>query len=270
LNKSTLLAFLNEIGATPRKELSQNFLINSSAICQIADLAEISPSDWVLEIGAGAGAITQELLARGAQVLAIEKDPTYAHHLERMQTEDQRLHIRCCDFLQFPLNALQAMSPTWKVVSNLPYQITAPILEMLCDHASYFTSATLVVQKEVGDRICAKPHTKIMGSLTIFVQFYAGFAGSFPISSSCFYPKPAVESMGLRLNFKHTKPPIDPLLFFPIVRKAYQQRRKMLTTSLKTVCPTLGAILITLGLSPKVRPEELTLENWIALIKAIV
>jgi 16S rRNA (adenine1518-N6/adenine1519-N6)-dimethyltransferase len=269
LNKSTLLDFLNEIGATPRKELSQNFLINSSAISQIVDLAELTPGDWVLEIGAGAGAITQELLARGAHVLAIEKDRNFAHHLERMQTEDQRLQIRCCDFLQFPLDTLLALSSTWKVVSNLPYQITAPILEILCDHASLFTSATLVVQKEVGDRICAKPHSKIMGSLTIFLQFYTEFAGSFPLSASCFYPKPAVESMALRLDFKPSKSPIDPLLFFPIVRKAYQQRRKMLTTSLKTVCPTLGAILITLGLSPKARPEELALEDWIALVKEI-
>lgn len=269
MNKSTLLAFLHEIGATPRKELSQNFLINPSIISHIAELAEITPGDWVLEIGPGAGAITQELLARGANVLAIEKDRTFANHLEGMQTEDQRLHIRCCDFLQFPLDPLKALSPTWKVVANLPYQITAPILEILCDHNSLFTSATLVIQKEVGDRICAKPHSKVMGSLTIFVQFYADFAGSFSISSSCFYPKPAVESMALRLNFKPTEPPIDPLLFFPIVRKAYQQRRKMLATSLKTVCPTLGTILAVLGLSPKARPEDLTLENWIALIKAI-
>ena len=269
MNKSTLLAFLNEIGVTPRKELSQNFLIDPTTISHMADLAEIHPGDWVLEIGAGAGAITQELLARGAHVLAIEKDRNFAHHLERMQTKDKRLHIQCCDFLQFPMSSLQTFSSTWKVVSNLPYQITAPILEILCDHAAQFTSATLIVQKEVGDRICAKPHSKIMGSLTIFLQFYSTFAGSFPISSNCFYPKPAIESMALRLDFKHTKPPIDPLFFFPIVRKAYQQRRKMLTTSLKTLYPTLGTILTSLGLSPKARPEELSLDDWLILVQAI-
>jgi 16S rRNA (adenine1518-N6/adenine1519-N6)-dimethyltransferase len=264
--KSDLLAFLAKIHAAPRKSLSQNFLVDSAVIGKMASLAEIGPGDWVLEIGAGAGAITQELLARGARVYAIEIDPLFAEHLERLQTPDRRLHVECADFLAFPLAKLRALSPLWKVVSNIPYQITAPILEVLCKSAGLFESATLIMQKEVGDRICAKPRTKWMGSLTIFVRFYTEFAGAFQISPASFYPKPDVESMALRLDFKHETPPIDPKVFFPIVRKAFQQRRKMLTTSLKTVCPNIGKALEMAGLSTKVRPEELSLEEWVLVV----
>ena len=262
MNTSELITFLNAIGARPRKDLSQNFLINSSVIEHIVDLAEIVPGDWVLEIGSGTGAITEVLLSRRAHVLAIEKDPLFAKHLQRMQTEDHRLEIVCSDILNFPIPT----EKKWKVVSNLPFQITAPILTILCDQSHQFESATLVVQKEVGDRIAAKPHSKLMGALTIFLQFYTELAGSFPIPSDCFYPKPAVESTALRLNFKHGPPPIDSNLFFPIVRKAFQQRRKMITTSLKPMYPELAETLLKVGVPTKARPEDLTLQEWIEII----
>lgn len=264
--KSDLLAFLAKHHLTPRKSLSQNFLVDSATIAKMVSLAEIGPGDHVLEIGPGAGAITQELLDKGAHVYAIEIDSLFAQHLTRLQTPDNRLHVECADFLTFPITQLRALNPTWKVVSNIPYQITAPILEVLCDNRELFMSATLVMQKEVGDRISAEPRTKLMGSLTIFVRFYTEFKGAFPISATSFYPKPDVESTALRLDFKHEAPPIDPKMFFPIVRKAFQQRRKMLTTSLKAMCPNIGKALEEAGLSLKARPEELSLEEWILLV----
>ncbi len=264
--KSDLLAFLAKHRLAPRRSLSQNFLVDAAVIKKLVSLAEIGPEDWVLEIGPGAGAITQELLARGAHVYAIEIDSLFAGHLSRLQTPDNRLHVACADFLTFPIATLRALSPTWKVVSNIPYQITAPILEVLCEAAGLFQSATLILQKEVGDRICAKPRTKLMGSLTLFVRFYTEFIGAFSISAASFYPKPDVESMALRLDFKHEPPPINPAVFFPIVRKAFQQRRKMLTTSLKTICPNIGKALEMAGLSTSARPEELSLEEWVLLV----
>jgi len=264
--KSDLLAFLAKHHLTPRKSLSQNFLIDSAVIAKMVSLAEIGSGDWVLEIGPGAGAITQQLLDKGAHVYAIEIDSLFADHLARLQTSDKRLQVTCADFLTFPIAQLRALSSTWKVVSNIPYQITAPILEVLCDNTELFTSATLVMQKEVADRICAKPRTKMMGSLTIFVRFYTEFIGAFPISAASFYPKPDIESTALRLDFKHEPPPIDPKVFFPIVRKAFQQRRKMLTTSLKTIYPNIGKALEGAGLSTKARPEELSLEEWTQLV----
>jgi 16S rRNA (adenine1518-N6/adenine1519-N6)-dimethyltransferase len=266
VNTSQLIAFLNSIGARPRKDLSQNFLINPDAIAKIVDLAEVAAGDWVLEIGPGTGAITQELLKRGAHVLAVEKDPLFAKHLQRIQTESNHLEIVCCDFLSFSIPSQQ----TWKVVSNLPFQITAPILTSLCGASQQLTSATLVVQKEVGDRICAKPHSKLMGSLTIFLQFYAQLISSFPLSSDCFYPKPAVESTVLQLRFKQSQPPIDPDLFFQIVHQAFQQRRKMVTTSLKTLYPKLGKTLEKVGIPTNVRPEDLSLQEWIKIIAELL
>lgn len=267
MHKSELISFLTEIGASPRKGLSQNFLIDSAVISKIVSLAEIHPGDWVLEIGPGAGAITQEILKRDAHVYAVEKDLLFAEHLERMQTEDRRLRVECGDFLEFRVEKLLQLSPQWKVISNLPYQITAPILEVLCDHAHVFESATLVVQKEVGQRIYAKPKTKTMGALTIFVQFYAELGKNFGISAHCFYPKPGVDSMAFRMNFRQGAPPVDPQVFFPVVRRAFQQRRKMLASSLKEVVPHLGEVLEKVGISPKARPEELSLEEWVLVVK---
>jgi 16S rRNA (adenine1518-N6/adenine1519-N6)-dimethyltransferase len=264
MHKSELLALLATIGASPKKSLSQNFLIDSAIIRKFVTFAEVSQGDQVLEIGPGAGAITQELLARGAHVLAVEKDSVLAKHLERMQTEDGRLEVVCGDVLEFPLETLRGK---WKVVSNIPYQITAPILEALCESAALFESVTLVIQKEVGDRISAKPRTKMMGSLTIFVQFYTEFVGAFPIAAACFYPKPDVESMALKLRFRRELPDIDPKVFFPVVRAAYQQRRKMLTTSLKEMCPNIGKALEAAGVSMKARPEELSLEEWVIIVR---
>lgn len=276
MNQSELVSFLHEIGATPRKTLSQNFLIDQNIVAKIAELAEIRPKDNVLEIGSGPGAITKKLLLSGANVLAVEMDRLFSTHLLRFQTFDNRLSAQCADFLEFPIdfyinsensNALGAL-PLWKAVSNLPFQVTAPILEKLCDHARFFSSFTIVVQKEVGERIRAKPRTKEFGSLTVFLAFYTQFIDSFPISATCFYPRPKVESMAIRLDVRNP-PDICPKVFFPIVRKAFQQRRKMLSSSLRFIDANIKSILKSLGLSENARPEELSLDAWVAFVQSL-
>ncbi len=266
MSKSELLTFLHEIGANPQKWLSQNFLIDKNIIAKVAELSDIQPKDKVLEIGPGPGAITKQLLAAGAKVVAIEKDPIFAEHLERLQTPDSRLEVVHADFLKFPL---QSLGSEWKAVSNIPFKITAPILEKLCNHSSQFSSFTLVVQKEVADRIKAKPKTKEFGSLTLFLQFYTAFQTAFPILSTSFYPRPAVDATILHLLCREPPQGIDAEHFFPLMRKAFQQRRKMLTSSLRDLHPGLKADLEKIGVSAKARPEELSLEKWIQLFKII-
>lgn len=261
MNRTELLSFLHEIGAHPKKGLSQNFLIDGNVVRKIVQLGDVKPGDQVLEIGPGAGALTQQLLAAGASVLAIEKDFLLAQHLSRLQTPDHRLEIHPADFLKFNLPPIR-----YKVVANLPYNITSPILEKLCLHS--FESLTIMVQKEVADRIKAKPGTKEFGSLTLFLQFYSTLHSSFSVSASCFYPRPTIDSTVLRLDAR-TPPSINPDHLFPIIRKAYQQRRKTLTSTLRTLHPSLGMLLESLGLSAKARPEELSLDQWIALIRKI-
>jgi 16S rRNA (adenine1518-N6/adenine1519-N6)-dimethyltransferase len=262
MNKKELLFFLHTIDASPRKWLSQNFLIDRNIVAKIIEVADVRAKDKVLEIGPGAGAITTQLLDTGASVLAVEKDLLFAKELNRFQTPDNRLEVAEGDFLKFPL---ESIGKGWKIVANIPFKITAPILEKLCEHSHQFTSFTLVVQKEVTDRIKAKPKTKEYGSLTIFLQFYTTFDSALPTPSSCFYPRPEVDSTVVHLVCKEPPQGVDPDRFFFLVRKAFQQRRKMLTSSLHDVYPELRTHLEALEISLKARPEELSFDEWIRL-----
>lgn len=266
MKRSELFDFLQQIGAKPKKGLSQNFLIDSNILHKIVALADVGPGDYILEIGPGPGALTTELLQRGAHVLAVEMDQTFAKHLHRLQTSDNRLTVICDDFLRYPLTSLP--SHHWKVVANLPYKITTPILEKLCQKAHRFTSFTIMVQKEVADRIRAHPKTKTIGSLTLFLQFYTTVHGAFLVSPHCFYPEPSVSSTVVRLD-THEPPPVEPDLFFMLVRRAYQHRRKMIATSLKSITPNIGDALERAKISAKARPEDLSLQQWLHLFEQL-
>jgi 16S rRNA (adenine1518-N6/adenine1519-N6)-dimethyltransferase len=200
------------------------------------------------------------LLDLGATVTAVEKDPVFAKHLNRFQTADKRLTVHSADFLTFPI-----VGSSYKAISNIPFKITAPILEKLCTHSDQFHSFTVIVQKEVADRIKAKPKCKQFGSLTLFLEFYTEYKSSFHISPSSYFPRPNVDTTALHLNCHPPPDKIDSEMLFFMIRIAFRQRRKMLTTSLKAQFPHLRKCLKELGLSEKARPEELNLDEWIKL-----
>lgn len=255
---SELLSFLETLGVAPKKGLSQNFLIDPNIVRKIVRTAEVKPGDRVLEIGPGPGALTQELLAAGATVIAIEQDPVLARALHRLQTGDRRLHVHTADALTFPLETISAE----KVVANLPYHITTPLLERLFTFPCL--SITVMVQKEFGARLAAKAGTKEFGSLTLFAEMYTKVADLFPVSSACFYPKPSVDSSVIRLD-RHAPLLADPEPFFRLTRRAFQQRRKCLSTSLRETFPTPHTqnMLETLGIRKDARPEMLSLNDWL-------
>ncbi|HSX11131.1 MAG TPA: 16S rRNA (adenine(1518)-N(6)/adenine(1519)-N(6))-dimethyltransferase RsmA [Chlamydiales bacterium] len=253
---------MDRIGARPKKHLSQNFLIDPSTIRKILDLAQVRPGDHVLEIGPGPGALTTALLEAGAHVHAVEIDTAFATELHRIQSD--QLTVYEADFLTFPMKRLPAH---FKVVANLPYHITSPILEKL--FATPFTSLTLMVQKEVATRMASPPGTKDFGSLSLFVQFYSHLHSSFTVPAHCFYPRPQVDSTVIRLDTR-TLPPVDPLHFFSLVHKAFQHRRKMLTSSLALPKDQVRQALTTLGIRPDARPEALSLDQWVALTIALI
>lgn len=263
MNLSDLFAFLNRIEARPKKGLSQNFLIDSNIVKKIVQTAGIEPGDSVIEVGPGPGALTFALLEAGANVFAIEKDTLFAKELSRFQTADGRLTVFEADFLEFDLKERKFPSPL-KVVANLPYNITAPILEKFFDHSHLFSSLTIMVQKEVADRMGASAGTKDFGSLSVFTQFYTRPVSSFKVPPSCFYPQPKVDSTVVRLDFRPS-PPIPPSPFFSLVRKAFQQRRKMISTSLRVLFSTdrIKKTLIAIGSRPDARPENLSLPQWV-------
>jgi 16S rRNA (adenine1518-N6/adenine1519-N6)-dimethyltransferase len=251
-----LIAFLQRTGAHPKKRLSQNFLIDPSVVKQIVQTAEAT-EEPILEIGPGPGALTSALLKQGSYVYAVEMDPLFAKELERFQ--NGRLRIFQADILSFPLEHLP--KPI-KVVANLPYHITTPILERL--FALPFSTITIMVQKEVAERMSASAGSKTFGSLSLFVQFHASIHSHFPVPAASFYPKPKVDSTVIRLDRKPL-PPIDPTYFFSLVHKAFQQRRKMLTSSLPFPKEAVQQALTLVGAPFTARPEALSFEQWVQL-----
>ncbi|HLB53161.1 MAG TPA: 16S rRNA (adenine(1518)-N(6)/adenine(1519)-N(6))-dimethyltransferase RsmA [Chlamydiales bacterium] len=262
---SELLLFLERIGRRPNKSLSQNFLIDPNIVRKIVDLAAIQ-SDSVLEIGPGAGALTEELLKRNVHLFAVEKDPILADELKK---KFDKLTIFPCDILKFDLSSLCSYAPL-KVVANLPYHITTPILEKLLCERDLFSSFTVMMQEEVAQRIQAKPGSKEFSSLSLFLQFHTAIQGSFKVSPSCFYPRPKVSSRVLHFSLK--PPPIqEEAQLFSLIRKAFQMRRKMIRTSLQSFAPQekITEALVAAKVSPNARPEELSLEQWIIVFQKL-
>lgn len=266
---SDLQAFLKEWGLHAKKGLSQNFLIDGNIVQKIVNAAEVSSEDFVVEIGPGPGALTQALLERGARVLAIEMDPIFAEALVRLQTPDQRLEIVQADILKFPLaeTLRKRQGKKCKVVANLPYHITTPILTLLFPLSDLIESLTIMVQKEFGDRMSSQKGTPEYSSLTVFLQFYGAVASSFTVGPNCFYPRPKVHSSVIHCKLH------PPLLagseekFFQLTRTAFGQRRKMLRSSLKDLYSPekIEAALLQIGHPVTERPEELSVHEFIAL-----
>ena len=264
---SELRAFLDSLGARAKKSLSQNFLIDGNIVKKIVQLADLQPGDTVLEIGPGPGVLTEALLHRAKRVIAVEMDRLFADALQRLSG----VEITCGDILKFDMASLPEGT---KVVANIPYHITTPIIEQMVS-SRRIHSATLMVQKELAERIVAKPATREFSSLALFVQYHAKAKLGFLVPASCFYPKPKVESAVIRLDFSGPKkfPEItDDKAFEESFRKAFQQRRKTLTASLKPLYPS-ESVLDALNAIKKpstTRPEELLLEEWVALFCRLI
>jgi len=259
---------LNRLGKKPKRGLSQNFLVDGNILNKIINYANIQPNDLVLEIGSGPGALTQVLLQKGARVIAIEKDPLFATALNQLQTDDHRLQVISEDFLKINLQKFLENIPSLKVVANIPYNITTPIILSLITHYPKISLITLMVQKEVATRFIAQPGCGDYSSLTLLLQYYADISFGFNVEPTCFYPSPSIRSAVVQFTLKKT--PEEP---FPerFIRTAFQQRRKMIRSSLKKLFPVqkIEKSLIDLGLKPEVRPEELSLKDFISLYSAL-
>ena len=269
---SELHAFLKERGMQAKRGLSQNFLIDGNIIQKIVDTASVSKGDLIIEIGPGPGALTEALLERGASVTAIEMDAKFAQALERLQTREGHLEVICADILKFPLlEFLQKHPGKHKVVANLPYHITTPILALLLPMHDSIESLTIMVQKEFADRMIAKNKTPDYSSFTIFLQFYATVLKSFTVSPNCFYPRPKVYSSVVHC---HLHPPLletGTEKFFQLTRSAFGKRRKMLRASLKNLYSIdhLEQALAKIGHPITARPEELGIDEFIALFSLL-
>lgn len=266
---SELFNFLNSLGISPRKSLSQNFLIDGNILRKIIATANVQQGDCVIEVGPGPGSLTESLLNAGAKVLAVEKDPILAKALDRLQTEDEALRIFCDDILKFPLTSHLPPDGRSKLIANLPYNITTPILAYLVPMHQWISKIVVMVQEEVARRFTAEPGNSDYSSFTVFLNYYCRPRYGFKVSRNCFYPVPNVDSAVVILDLRPPPQLSDRQLFFELTRTAFEHRRKMLRSSLRSLYApeTVMAGLSAIGKSVEARPEQLSLDDFIGLFE---
>jgi len=264
-----------------KRRLGQSFLLDSGILARLAEAAELSPADTVLEIGPGTGNLTRELARRAGAVVAVEIDRELAPLLAETLAGFDNIHLVWGDFLAQDLTRLWELAPPGpggvrKVAANLPYYITSPILVKLLTSQGAPALAVLLVQQEVAERLLAAPGTRAYGSLSVLVQFYTVPELVLKVPPRAFFPPPEVSSAAVRLRLR-SNPPVDvqdPSLFFQVVRAAFGQRRKTLINALLAGLKwgdkaTLAAALKAAGIDPMRRGETLSLEEFAALTHAV-
>ncbi|MCM1057057.1 MAG: 16S rRNA (adenine(1518)-N(6)/adenine(1519)-N(6))-dimethyltransferase RsmA [Firmicutes bacterium] len=263
-----------------QKKFGQNFLIDTSVLDRIIRAAEIRSDDCVLEIGPGIGTMTQYLAENAGQVVAVEIDRNLIPILEETLAGYDNVTIMNDDILKVDINELVELKnggrPV-KVVANLPYYITTPIIMGLFEKHVPLKSITVMVQKEVAERMQVGPGTKDYGALSLAVQYYAKPEVVANVPPNCFIPRPGVGSAVIRLT-RHIEPPVyveDEGKMFSLIRASFGQRRKTLVNGLGNA-PELGiskervlAVLEEMDLPPMIRGEALTLEQFAELSNRI-
>jgi 16S rRNA (adenine1518-N6/adenine1519-N6)-dimethyltransferase len=262
---SEIDATLREIRVSPVKTLGQNFLHDQNLARWIVDKAELTPEDYVVEIGPGLGALTQFALDSGALVLAIEKDRRLADFLCKRFTTD-RFEILHADALDFDLRQLFA-KPRVKLLGNLPYYISSQLLLKFTKYPSPISLWLLMLQKEMARRISASPGTSDYGALTLIVQLHYRVEYLRTVPASVFLPQPDVDSAFVRISPRAPDelPDYDAETFSRMVRRGFSQRRKQLRNLLREEVPNWKEAASVIGFDPRARAEELALKQWIAL-----
>ncbi|MEN2994171.1 MAG: 16S rRNA (adenine(1518)-N(6)/adenine(1519)-N(6))-dimethyltransferase RsmA [Thermodesulfovibrio sp.] len=242
-----------------KPKLGQHFLRNTEILERIVKVAEINPNDKVVEIGAGMGDLTEILLKNSKEVIAIEIDPMLFKILKERFYGKENLKLVNQNALNFPYEEIG----NFKVVANIPYYITKPIIFRLLE-VKNLISMTLTIQKEVAERIIAKPSTKAYSALSIIAQYYTQPEIKFYIPARFFSPPPKVDSAVIKMK-KRDKAPvcvIDEKLFFRVIKSAFGQRRKIISNSLKSIIDEPKEFLTKIGIEPTKRAEELSIEDF--------
>ena len=279
-NPQNTIEILQKYNFIFQKKFGQNFLIDEHVLDKIIRAAEITKDDYVLEIGPGIGTMTQYLACAAREVTAVEIDRALIPILEDTLKEYDNVSIINEDILKVDIAALAKEKNGGrpiKVVANLPYYITTPIIMGLFESHVPLESITVMVQKEVADRMQVGPGTKDYGALSLAVQYYAEPYIVANVPPNCFMPRPAVGSAVIRLT-RHQKPPVevmDEKLMFRLIRASFNQRRKTLANGLKNSGElnlskeVITAAIEKLGKGSSVRGEALDLEEFARLTNII-
>ena len=275
-NPKNTIEILNKYKFVFQKKFGQNFLIDTHVLDKIVQAAEITKEDFVLEIGPGIGTLTQYLCENAREVVAVEIDKMLLPILSDTLSEYDNVTVVNQDILKLDLNALvqeRNQGRPIKVVANLPYYITTPIIMDLFERHLPLINVTVMVQKEVADRMQAGPGSKDYGALSLAVQYYAKPYIAANVPPNCFMPRPNVGSAVIRLAL-HEKSPIDvsdEKLLFKMIRASFNQRRKTLvnglnnSTELTFSKEAIQNALETLNISENIRGEALTLGQFAEL-----
>lgn len=257
---------LNQYHLKANKRYGQNFLINGDIVNEIIEKSEINENDIVIEIGPGLGTLTKAIAAVAKKVIAIELDENMVKILKERPLGNN-IQIVHDDILKVDLKSMIKENESVKVVANLPYYITTPIIMTLLENKYNLESITVMVQKEVGRRICSDPGSKEYGAITVSVKYYSDAKIIIDVPKDNFLPAPEVDSCVIKLDIR--KVPIvdlkDEKMFFEIIKNGFCQRRKTILNSLTSNGITkdkLKDILDKLSISEKLRAEDLSIYDF--------
>ena len=268
---------LRRHGLAARKQWGQNFLHDPRILSAIVQAARVGPEDRVVEIGAGLGTLTAQLLATGAEVWAIERDRDMCHVLRAELGQVERFRLWEADAVRFDYAEAGRVDRTPEqpkpvIVGNLPYHLTAPLLFALLAHHESTGAWVVMVQKEVADRMCAPPGNKTYGGMTVVLSRQRAIRRVISVPPGAFIPPPRVESAVVRLEPREQPRAevSDPEAFSQLVRTAFSQRRKTLVNALAPLAgkPAAERWCKSVGIDPGVRPERLSVEEFGALARA--
>ncbi|MCC8069684.1 MAG: 16S rRNA (adenine(1518)-N(6)/adenine(1519)-N(6))-dimethyltransferase RsmA [Ruminococcus sp.] len=277
-NISVVKDILSRHGFNFSKSLGQNFLINPTVCPRIAELGNAKEGYGILEIGTGFGVLTCELAKRANKVVAIEIDSRLIPILKETLSEFDNVKVINADVMKVDLNQTirnEFQGLKVSVCANLPYYITSPIIMMLLENHLPIESITVMVQREAGQRLCAKVGTRDTGAITVAVNYYATVTKLFDVNRGSFMPSPNVDSCVIRLDIHKDRKlsPKDEEFFFKVVKGAFSQRRKTLTNTISSSMAIskcdVSKALESIGISPSTRAESLTMEQFIKFSQSL-
>ncbi|HUC99777.1 MAG TPA: 16S rRNA (adenine(1518)-N(6)/adenine(1519)-N(6))-dimethyltransferase RsmA [Candidatus Polarisedimenticolaceae bacterium] len=267
-------AALRECEFRPRKRLGQNFLVHDRVLEAILDLLDLKTDDLVLEIGPGLGALTRRLVDRAARVWAVEVDPFLIHRLQQSDLiANRKFDLVSGDILKVPLAEILPKQKI-KLIGNLPYSISTPVLFRVFELRDHFSSMVLMVQKEVADRIASVPGTKNYGTLSVWCQIHGQVTKKLQVAPEAFFPQPKVRSTVLKMEL-YPQPRVPPgqiTVLRGLLRASFGQRRKTLGNVigkwLNSGRTEVEEFLRSQNIDPRCRGETLSIENFIDLTHA--
>jgi len=279
--EQSIKQLLDKYNIKPSKRLGQNFLIDNSVLQKTINAAELSKNDIVLEIGPGLGTLTMELAKRTKQVIAVEKDEKMCKILQEVLDVKNVRNVRVInnDILKVRSSEFEVQS--YKIVANLPYYIASPVIRMFLETENKPESMILMVQKEVAQRICAKPGQ--MSILAVAIQFYARPEIVSEVLKTSFYPQPKVDSAIIKITPKNNLPKINIENFFSLIKAGFSSKRKFLISNLSRELSARGGsafggkiencklkiVFDQARLGQKMRAENLSVDDWMNIYEKI-